>query len=141
MTMKTTAGDLYRALLESLCYGARNILAHLAAGGAPINRVILASGISEKNPLLLQLMADIFGRRVEVPQLPHAAAVGAAIHGAVAAGIVPNFTIGAQRYGAKKYVEYAPNEVFVRTHERLFERYRILSSDDSIRQTMHQLRI
>jgi L-ribulokinase len=76
MTVKTTAADLYRASLESLCYGARNILEHLAASGAPIERVILASGVSEKNPLLLQLMADVSGRKVEVAQLPHAAAGG-----------------------------------------------------------------
>jgi L-ribulokinase len=141
MTMKTTAADLYRVLLESLCYGARNILEHLAAGGAPIERIILASGISEKNPLLLQLMADVFGRRIEVPQMPYAAAVGAAIHGAVAAGVVPNFSVGAQRFGAKRHVEYAPNEVFTRTYQRLFERYRAMTSDDTIRRTMHELRI
>jgi L-ribulokinase len=138
--LKTTAVDVYRALLESLCYGARNILEHLAAGGAPIEKIILASGITEKNPFLLQLMADIFGRTVEVPEITHAAAVGAAIHGAVAAGLVPNFACGARRYGAKKYRKYSPNGATTKIYDRLFERYQALSADPSIRQTMHAIR-
>ena len=85
-------------------------------------------------------MADVFGRKIEVPQMPYAAAVGAAIHGAVAAGVVPNFSVGAQRFGARGHVEYAPNKVFTRTYQRLFDRYRTMTSDDTIRRTMHELR-
>jgi L-ribulokinase len=141
INLRTTAVDIYRALLESLCYGARNILERLTAGGAPIEKIILASGITEKNPFLLQLMADILGRRVEVPDIAHAAAVGAAIHGAVAAGLVPNFASGARRYGAKTYTEYSPNAASTKIYDELFKRYRSLSTDGGIRQTMHAIRI
>jgi hypothetical protein len=84
MNLRTSAPDIYRALLESLCFGARSIIDHLAVGGAPIERVILTSGLSQNNVLLMQLMADILGRDVQVPQIRHATAVSAAIHGAVA---------------------------------------------------------
>ncbi len=140
INLKTTAVDIYRALLESLCYGARNIVEHLTAGGAPIEEIILASGITEKNPFLLQLMADILGRKVEVPEIAHAAAVGAAIHGAVAAGVVANFALGARRYGAKAYREYSPDEASTKIYDTLFERYRELSGDTSIRRTMRAIK-
>jgi L-ribulokinase len=54
--------------------------------------VILTSGLSQSNVLLMQLVADILGRDVHVPQIIHATAMSAAIHGAVAAGVVADYT-------------------------------------------------
>jgi L-ribulokinase len=93
-------------LLESLCFGARSIIDHLAAGGAPIKRVILTSGLSQGNVLLMQLMTDILGRDIPVPQIAHATAVSAAIHGAVAAGVVADYAEGSHRWSAKERLQY-----------------------------------
>jgi sugar (pentulose or hexulose) kinase len=63
--------------------------------------VILTGGLSQSNLLLMQLIADVLGRDVEVPQILHATAVGAAIHGAVAADVVRDYAEGALRWSAK----------------------------------------
>jgi L-ribulokinase len=102
MNLQTGGPDIYRALLESLCFGARSIIDHLAAGGAPIERIILTSGLSQNNVLLMQLMADILGRDIKVPLIPHVTAVSAAIHGAVAAGVVADYTEGARSLECKR---------------------------------------
>jgi L-ribulokinase len=140
MTLKTTSADIYRALLESLCFGARHIVDGMAGDGAPIKRVIMASGIAEKNPLLLRLMADIFNRTLEVPDMPHAAAVGAAIHGAVAAGVALDFTAAARRFGARRFREFKPNAAASHVYQGLFAGYRALSRDDVVRDAMHALK-
>lgn len=122
LTLKTTPMDVYCALVESLCFGARSIAERLIAGSAPITRVILASGVAEKSPFAMQTMADILGRMVEVPRIRHAAAVGAAIHGAVAAGVAPDFRTGARRYGASDFVLYRPRGSHARSYEPTLQR-------------------
>jgi L-ribulokinase len=140
LNLSTSAVDIYRALLEALCFGARSIVDHLAAGSAPIERIVLASGLSQNNPLLMQLMADVLRRDVSVPQIPHATAVGAAIHGAVAAGVISNYAEGARRYGAKSFSRYRPNLAAGRIYETIYEKYRALGSDERVQRTMRALR-
>jgi L-ribulokinase len=139
LNMKTTAGDIYRALLESLCYGTRNIVEHLSAGGAPIGRILLTSGLSQSNPLLMQLMADVLERDIQVPQINHATAVGAAIHGAVAAGVVRSYAEGAQRYGAASQLLYQPNLEAAAAYKTLYQQYRSLGSDAAVKSAMHSI--
>ena len=139
LNLNTSAADIYRALLESLCYGARNVVDHLVAGNAPMRRIVLASGLSQNNPLLMQLMADVVGRDIAVPQLPHATAIGAAIHGAVAAGIVSDYADGARRYGATEFTQYRPDLKAFAAYENLYRQYRTLSLDRVIQNAMHAL--
>ena len=139
LNLETSAVDIYRALLESLCYGARNIVDHFVAGNVPIRRVILASGLSQSNPMLMQMMADVLGRDIAVPQLPHATAISAAIHGAVAAGVVNDYGEGARRYGATKFDQYKPDPEVFSIYDRLYQQYRALSSDAVLRRSMHAL--
>jgi sugar (pentulose or hexulose) kinase len=37
---------------------------------------LLTSGLAQKNPLLMQLMANVLGREILAPQIDHATAVG-----------------------------------------------------------------
>jgi len=139
MNLQTTGPEIYRALLESLCYGARSIIDHLAAGGAPIERVILTSGLSQSNVFLMQLMADILGRDVQVPQIAHATAVSAAIHGAVASGVVANYAEGSRRWSAKERLRYRPRPEAQTPYQALYEQYRKLSQNAALRNSMHEL--
>ena len=140
LTLNTTPADIYRALIESLCFGARAITESLVAGGAPINRVLFASGISERSPVIMQTLADVLGRPIEVPLIHHAAAIGAAIHGAVAAGVVPDFSSGAKQYGAREFVRFMPSVDRIPVYDRLFQQYQTLVADQDLRRSMLMLR-
>src|SRR6202011_2685461 len=52
----------------SLCFGARSIIDHLVAGGAPIERVFLTSGLSRNNVLLTPSTAKTTAFTLEVPR-------------------------------------------------------------------------
>src|SRR5205814_1533220 len=69
LTTETTGVGIYRALIESLCFGARTVVDLFEAGDFAINHVILTSGLAQNNPLLVQIMADVLGRVVEVPSI------------------------------------------------------------------------
>ena len=66
----TTRADVYRALIEATAFGARAIIERIEEYGVPIDRVVCSGGIAEKNPLLMQIYADVTrprdaGRRLE----------------------------------------------------------------------------
>lgn len=139
LTRQTTPAEIYRALIESLCFGARSIADLYAQGGFPIDRVIMASGLARNNPLLVQIMADVMGREIEVPVIDHASAVGAAIHGAVAAGLVADYSAGTARFGAREFMRYRPSEQAQPAYRALYASYRELSADAALRGVMHRL--
>jgi L-ribulokinase len=136
---QTTSTQIYRAILESLSFGARTILDLFEDGGLPVERVVLTSGLADRNPLLLRIMADVFGRPVEVPVIANPTAVGAAIHGAVAAGLVDSYAQGTERFGARTFNTVHPIEANVAISRKLYAAYRTLSADTHIRTVMHDL--
>ena len=136
----TTGVEIYRALMESLCFGARTIVELFEIGGLAIDRIVLTSGLALHNPVLIQIMADVLGRAVDVPQIAHATATGAAIHGAVAAGLVPDFGEGAKRFGATSFSTYTPAPRSVDAFTSLYEHYRALADDPTLRRVMNRMR-
>ena len=109
------------------------------AGGLAIGSVRLTSGLAHNNPLLVQLMADVTGREIEVPSIRNPTAVGAAIHGAVAAGLVADHAEGAQRFGGTERVLYRPIPTHAATYDRLYDAYRRLGAADTTRSVLHAL--
>jgi L-ribulokinase len=86
LTLQTTAGDIYRSLLESIAFGNKAILDNFSDGGLQLDQIIACGGIAEKSPLLMQLIADVSGLPVVVPGSSQVPARGSALFGAVAAG-------------------------------------------------------
>ncbi len=85
-TLHTSRAEIYRALIEATAFGARKILERIEEHGIPVKRIVCAGGIAEKNPMLMQIYADILGREMLVAGSSQACALGAAIGAAVAAG-------------------------------------------------------
>lgn len=79
LTMDTAPEDIYRALLESSAFGAWKILKATIDEGVRIERVWASGGIPLKNPLLMQIYADVFNMDIHVVDEPYSAALGSAI--------------------------------------------------------------
>ena len=139
LTMETTAVGIYRALVESLCYGAKTVVDLFEAGDFTIDRILMTSGLAQNNPLLVQIMADVMERTIEVPEIANPTAVGAAIHGAVAAGLVSNYPDGAARFGARTFKPYRPRMENAAAYRALYRTYRDLCASVAIRDAMHGL--
>ena len=139
MNLRTTAGNIYRALLESLCFGARTIVDLLASSGSAIERVVLTGGLTQKNDTLMQMLADILGRELHIPQLTHPTAIGAAIHGAVAARVVADYAEGARRFGTTEFRRFQPDAEASPRYDEPYRRYGELSRNSGVRALMHGL--
>jgi L-ribulokinase len=85
-TLHTTRAEVYRALIEATAFGALAIIERMIAYGVPVERVVCCGGIAEKNPLFMQIYADVLGRPMIIAGSPQTPALGAAASAAVAAG-------------------------------------------------------
>ncbi len=85
-TLHTQAHEIYRALVEATAFGALAIIDRIEEHGVPIHEVVNCGGLADKNPLLMQIYADITERPMKVSRSEQTPALGAAIFAAVAAG-------------------------------------------------------
>jgi L-ribulokinase len=85
-TLHTKPAEIYRALIEATAFGARTIIERLREYGVRIDQVVNCGGIAEKNPLVMQIYADVIGLEMKVARSAQTCALGSAIAGAVAAG-------------------------------------------------------
>jgi L-ribulokinase len=85
-TLHTNRAEIYRALIEATAFGAHTIHNRLREYGVPIESLIACGGIAEKNPMLMQIYADVDGQPISVTKSSQTCALGAAIFGAVSAG-------------------------------------------------------
>jgi L-ribulokinase len=84
--LATRPEHVYRALVESTAFGTRVIADALREGGVPVTRIVAGGGLT-RNPMLMQIYADVLGLEIEVAGASQASALGAAMLGAVAAGV------------------------------------------------------
>lgn len=85
-TLHTTAADVYRALIEATAFGALTIINRIAEYKVPVREIVNCGGLAVKNPLLMQIYADVTGRPMKISRSDQTCALGAALFGAVAAG-------------------------------------------------------
>ena len=111
----------------------------LKAQNFTINRILMTSGLAQNNPFLVQIMADVMQREIEVPEIANPTAVGAAIHGAVAAGLISNYSEGAARFGAHTFKLYKPRVENAAAYRALYGTYRDLCASVAMRKAMHGL--
>lgn len=125
-TLYTTRAEIYRALLEATAFGARAIIERLRKYGVPLTRVVCAGGIAEKNPLLMQIYADVTGCTMRVSSSSQTCALGAAVSAAVLAGAHPDFPTAQRRMTSLKRLAYRPRPAARRTYDQLYGLYRQL---------------
>jgi len=87
LNLKHTRADVYRALLESVGFGIRHNLKKLFEEGLKPKRFIVIGG-GTKNPEWLQIISDITGISLHVPEKQIGSAYGDAILAGVGAGVL-----------------------------------------------------
>ena len=85
-TLYTTPAEIYRALIEATAFGALTIINRFEEYGVKVEQIVNCGGIAEKNPLVMQIYADVTGRPIRISRSGQTCALGAAIAGAVVAG-------------------------------------------------------
>ncbi|MBL9188518.1 MAG: ribulokinase [Opitutaceae bacterium] len=123
-TLYTTPAEIYRALLEATAFGARAILDRLREYGVRTDRIVCAGGIAEKNPLLMQIYADVTGCTMQVSASSQACALGSAIGAAVLAGAHRDFPSAQKAMTSVRPKAYRSIRAHQKTYDQLYALYR-----------------
>jgi len=85
-SLTTKPEEIYRALIEATAYGTAMIVNTFAEYGVAVDEIYCCGGLASKNPLLMQIYADVTGRPMKISASEQTPALGSAMHAAVAAG-------------------------------------------------------
>jgi L-ribulokinase len=125
LTLGTRAEDVYRALIEATAFGTRKIIETFEASGLPVRELIVAGGLL-KNPVIMQIYADVTRRSLSLIDSEQGPALGSAMHAAVAAGAHPDIYAAASAMGKVRRDVYAPDEARAGAYDALYEHYSTL---------------
>ena len=89
LRMNTTRADMIQAVLEGVCFAIRDSFEVAKGLGIGISRSMICGGGS-KSPLWRQMMADILGIPLDIPQTEQGPGYGAALLAMVGAGCYPD---------------------------------------------------
>ena len=122
----TTRADIYRALIEATAFGARAIIERLQHYGVRTDQVVCTGGIAEKNPLLMQIYADVTGCEMRVASSSQTCALGSAIAAAVLARAHPDFASAEAAMTSLKAESFKPIAEHRAIYDELYTLYREL---------------
>ena len=130
MTLQTKPEEMYRAMLESVAFGSRSIMESYERAGLHVEKLHAVGGIAKKNPLLMQIYADVLNRPIYICRSTQAAALGASMFAAAAAGEKAGGYATVQEavatMAALEPYHYEPIPENVVVYQQLFEEYTIL---------------
>lgn len=125
-TLYTTQAEIYRALIEATAFGARAIVDRIREYGVPVHRIVCSGGIAEKNPLLMQIYADVTGCEMRLSRSSQSCALGSAIGAAVVAGAHPDFKTAQASMTGLQEITYKPIAENQAVYQQLYSLYREL---------------
>lgn len=82
--------DMYKSALEGIGYSIAQHFDILVQNGLPVNKIVVTGG-GTKNPVWMQIVADMLGREIYTPKISIGAAYGDAIMAALASGAVSSW--------------------------------------------------
>jgi L-ribulokinase len=130
LTLATTPAEIYRALLESVAFGTRRIVENFIDHGVAIDEIVACGGIAERSALMMQLLADVTGLPVTIPDSSQIPARGAALCGAIAAGAqrggYDDFETAVAELGPAMSLRYEPSPRHRATYDEVYSIFRSL---------------
>jgi xylulokinase len=92
LSLKTKRSELFKAVIEGICYNL-NIIKDIYQDNYPFQNMRVFGGLA-KSDIILQILADITGLELDIPNyLEEATSMGAAVIGGVGVGLFPSFSV------------------------------------------------
>lgn len=128
LTLHSTPAEIYRALVEATAFGSRVIVERLEEYGVPVERVINCGGIAARNPMVMQIYADVLNRPIAIARSLQTCALGSAIAAAVVAGKegggYSDFPSAITAMSGVQPRIFKPDPNHAKIYQRLFRLYR-----------------
>ena len=129
-TLSTTPAQVFRTLMEATAFGALTIVNRLEDHHVKVDEIVCCGPIAQKNPLLMQMYADVTGREIKISRSSQTCALGAAVAAAVAAGEqrdgYPDFRSAQEAMTGQKTKVFEPDTQAHNIYRKLYLLYRNL---------------
>jgi L-ribulokinase len=125
-TLYTTPAEIYRALIEATAFGALTIINRFEEYGVKVEQIVNCGGIADKNPVVMQIYADVTGRPMKISRSAQTCALGAAVAAAVVAGAHPSYAEAQRAMTGVKERVFLPNPPAHAVYRELYPLYRTL---------------
>jgi L-ribulokinase len=123
-TLHTQPEEIYRTLIEATAFGALTIINRFEEYGVQIKQVVNCGGIAEKNPVLMQIYADITGREMKVSRSAQTCALGSAVAAAVVGGAHKDYAKAQKAMCGLKKTTFKPNKAANKVYQQLYALYK-----------------
>ena len=119
LTLKHSRAHMFRAILESICFGTKAVVDTMRMNGTKIETIVIAGGAT-RSKFWLQMHADVTNCEVILTECPDAPALGCAILASVGVGIYKNAGEACERM-VKRLETIKPNKKNAIEYERVYE--------------------
>lgn len=111
-------------------------------GGISIHRIVASGGVALKNPMLMQIYADVLGKKIEVSPCRQAAALGSCIFASVAAGVYESVDDAVRTMAVQPSLVYSPRKKEAALYDEIYRDYLSLQENFGVadRDLMHRLK-
>jgi L-ribulokinase len=109
LNLGTDAPDIFRALVEATCFGAKKIVDRFNEQGIPVKGLIGLGGVAKKSPFIMQMMADVMNMPIKIHNSEQTCALGAAMFAATVAGVYEKVEDAMEAMGQGFDITYYPN--------------------------------
>lgn len=123
LNLGSDAPRIFRALVESTCFGSRKIVDRFREEGIEIRNVVALGGVAKKSDFVMQVMADVLNMPIKVARSEQTPALGAAMLAATAAGIHASADDAQEAMGNGIDKEYFPVKENSEKYEMLYRKY------------------
>lgn len=128
LNLGSNAPQLFRALVEATCFGARAIADRFVEQGIPVKGLIGLGGVAKKSPFIMQMMSDVMKMPIRIHKSEQTCALGAAMFAATVAGIYSRVEEAMEAMGQGFDAEFQPNKDMVVIYEKRYQQYKKLGS-------------
>lgn len=123
LTLGAQAPCIFRALVFGAVCGLKRIVDGFETAQLAIEKVVAVGGISKKSAYVMQMMADVLGKKIEILDADQTCALGAAIYAAVAAGVHKDVQQALAHMAAKCIDEFEPDETKTEFCQKQYKEY------------------
>jgi L-ribulokinase len=126
LSLGSNAPQIFYALVEATCFGAKAIVDRFIEEGIPVKGLIGLGGVAKKSPFIMQMMADVMNMPIRIHKSEQTCALGAAMFAATASGIYSKVEDAMEVMGSGFDTAYNPNKKKVSFYKKRYKKYKKL---------------
>ncbi len=128
LNLGSNAVSIFRAIVESTCFGAKAIVERFVDEGIPVKGLIGLGGVAKKSPFIMQMMADVMNMPIRIHRSEQTCALGAAMFAATVAGVYTKVEDAMAAMGQGFDANYEPNASLVPIYQKRYEKYKTMGT-------------